>query len=396
MTSEPDGTSRRRPPTIDLTATEIKPEGPAPGGTQTPPGGGSDNTAPGKTAGAAGGRSSALALGLAVGIIGAGAIVAGLWFAGYLPPRQTAAVTPAPISAAAPASNAAGVNEITAQLNKIEGAIAAQRPDSALSGRMSAAEAATKSLGDTLAALNHRVDDVAAAAQNAAAKANAAAAAADAAKSAGQGAVQRSDLDALATRVATLETTMKSLSNAVQRPASADDTVARLTIAAEALRAAVERGAPYQAELATVKSFGVDQAATAPLEQFAAAGVPSAATLAQQLAALGPALRQAAAAAPDNASFVGRLEASAQNLVRVTPANAPAGDDPATATTRIEVAAAHDDIDAGLAAIATLPDAAKAPAAAWIKAAQARNAAIAAARRISADALAALAKPSTQ
>ena len=57
---------------------------------------------------------------------------------------------------------------------------------------------------------------------------------------------------------------MKALSdNATRQAASADDRAARLTIAAEALRAAVERGAPYQAELAAAKSLGADQSATA-------------------------------------------------------------------------------------------------------------------------------------
>ncbi len=71
--------------------------------------------------------------------------------------------------------------------------------------------------------------------------------------------MQRGDLDALANRIAALESTVKSLSDNAAHPASAaDDQAARLAIAAAALRAAVERGAPYQAELAAVQSFGAD------------------------------------------------------------------------------------------------------------------------------------------
>jgi hypothetical protein len=169
-----------------------------------------------------------------------------------------------------------------------------------------------------------------------------------------------------------------------------------LTVAAEALRATVERGAPYQAELAAAKSLGADPSGTAPLEAFAAAGVPAARALAHELASLIPALRQAADPASSDSSFLSRLESNAQHLVRITPVDAPPGDDPASVVTRIDVDAAHADIAAALADIAKLPDAAKPLAAAWVEKAQARNAAIAASRKLAADTLAALSKPNPQ
>ena len=60
------------------------------------------------------------------------------------------------------------------------------------------------------------------------------------------------------------------------------------------------------------------------------------------------------------------------------------------------VDAAHADIAAALLDIAKLPDTAKPLAAAWVEKAQARNAAIAASRKVAADALAALSKPNPQ
>jgi hypothetical protein len=400
--SEPDSTPPRRPPTIELKATEVAAD---------QPGAGNDPAAESaRTDGASGQQSTKPAAGgpggarlyiiaafasIAAGALIVAAIGAGLWFAGYVPARQSAAVP----NAQAP--NSAAIAEISARLNKIEGAIAIQQkpvpppqPDPALASRLAAAEAATKSLGDSLAALTHRVDDVAAAAQTALAQANGAATAADAAKSAARSDVARSDLDALAARMAALESTVKTLSDDAKRETpSADDRAARLTIAAEALRAAVERDAPYQAELAATKSLGADQSATAPLEPFAGTGVPGAAALARELAGLTSALRQAAEPAADNRSFLGRLESNAQRLVRVTPVDAPPGDDPASVVTRINVDAAHADIAAALADIAKLPDAAKPLAVAWVDKAQARNAAIAASRKLAADALAALSKP---
>ena len=226
------------------------------------------------------------------------------------------------------------------------------------------------------------------------AQAKSASTAADAAKSAAQTDVARSDLDALAARIAPLESTVKTLADDIKHEtATADDRAARLTVAAEALRAAVERGAPYQAELAAVKSLGADQNATAPLEAFAAAGVPRAAALAHELASLTPALQQAAEPASSDNSFLGRLENNARRLVGITPVDAPPGNDPASVVTRISVDAAHADIAAALTDIAALPDAAKPLAAAWVEKAQARNAAIAASRKLAADALAALCKP---
>jgi hypothetical protein len=337
--------------------------------------------------------------GAVLGAIAVVAIGAGLWFGGYVPPGLL------PVSPSAQPPNNAAIAEISARLNKIESAIATQRqqpgpppqPDPALVSRLATAEAATKSQSDSLAALTRRVDDVAAAAQNALAQAKSASTAADAAKSAAQTAVARSDLDALAARIAALESTVKTLADGLKHEtASADDRAARLTVAAEALSATVERGAPYPAELAAAKSLGADPSATAPLEPFAAAGVPGARALAHELASLIPALRQAGEPASSDSSFLSRLESNAQHLVRITPVDAPPGDDPSSVVTRISVDATHADIAAALADIAKLPDAAKPLAAAWVEKAQARNAAIAASKKLAVDALAALSKPNPQ
>ena len=408
MTSEPDSTPRRRPPTIDLTATEVDAEkpgaAPQPGTSEPAPADARPDTGQ-QTGGPAPSRPRSSIKSAVAGIVGgaAGAIAviaigAGLWFGGYVPPGLL------PASPTAQPPNSAAIAEISARLNKIEGTLATRQqpvpppqPDAALVSRLAAAEAATKSLSDSLAALTRRTDDVAAAAQNALAQAKSASTVADAAKSAGQAGVARSDIDALAARIAPLESTVKTLADAIKHEtATADDRAARLAVVAEALRAAIERGAPYQAELAAAKSLGADQSATTPLEPFAAAGVPSAAALAHELASLTPALQQAAEPASSNNSFLGRLENNARRLVEITPVDAPPGDDPASVVTRISVDAARTDIAAALADIGKLPDAAKPVATAWIEKAQARNAAIATSRKLAADALAALSKPSPQ
>jgi hypothetical protein len=401
MTSEPDNTSGRRPPTIELKATEVEAEQPAaaPSGerTATPnqrasdPGASTEETINRQADEHSGGLLKSSAVGGFIGAIATGAIVAGLWLAGFGPARDAAPV----LTSAAPSS--AIDAETSARLDKIERTIQAQRPEPAVGNRMAAAEAQAKSLADTLAALNHRVDDIAAASQSAAKQADAATAAAAAAKSADQTTVQHGDIDALANRVAALESAVKSLSDDIaHRASSTDDQAARLTIAAQALRTAVERGVPYEAELKAVAALGADQNATTPLEALAATGVPSAAALARELAALTPALERATATASGATTFLGRLEANAQQLVRVTPVDAPPGNDPAAVVIRIKIDAAHRDIAAALSDIAALPDAAKALTGDWVNKAEARNAAIAASQRIAADALAAFSKPAAQ
>jgi hypothetical protein len=391
MTSEPDSTPRRRPPTIDLTAKEVE-TGP---GTSA-----QDSAAPGSAkAGATRATRNPggvpYVIGAVVGAVVVAAIVVGIWIGGFVPVREApreAAVT------SAPTANAAGsTGEISSRLEKIQDALRTPRTDEALVSRIAAAEAQTKALSDQLSALARRVDDVAAISQTALAEAKAAAPAADGAKTAAQAAAQRADLDALAQRVAALESAIKSLgSELTQRTSRADDRATRVTVAAEALRATVERGAPYQAELAAVKSLGVEDATLAPLTPFAADGVPSAATLAREFATLLPSLSQAPTTPTRDTSYLERLETYAQNFVRITPADAPPGDDASTVVARINDDVTRGDFANALAAIASLPGGARSAAQSWVKKVEAREAALAASRRIAGDALAALGRPVSQ
>jgi hypothetical protein len=285
---------------------------------------------------------------------------------------------------------------VTARLDKIERAIEAPRSDPALGSRIAELAAQSKALGDNVAALTRRVDEIAAASQSAGKQADNALNAAEAAKSAsataGKDAAQRSDVDGLATRIMALESAVKGLAAATAplTSAGANDRAARLTVAAEALRAAVERGAPLQAELSAVQALGVDRNATAALEPFAANGVPSTTALARDLERLVPALQDASEPRSGEASFLDRLKSNAQKLVRITPLNAPPGNDPQALVERIRLDAARADITAAMADLNMLPEAAKSLAADWSKKAAAREAAVAASRKIAADALAAL------
>jgi len=422
MTSESDNTGRR-PPTIELAATEVATsaaapaagpaesadtraaeEAPASSNASSPTGGNQ------QTSSASSGRLKLHITGALIGAVIMAAALAALWLTDLIPARDgtaghtlasntsapaTLSPTPPPNQAPnqAPSQAQSQTPDLSARLDKIERAIEAQRTEPALGNRIGGIEAQAKSLGNDVAALQRRLDEIAASGQSAAKKADTALNAAEAAKSASEAAnkmeVQRGDLDAVASRIMALESAVKGLAAAT----APVDRAARFSIAAEALRATVERGTPYQAELAALGALGVDQKATAPLEPFAASGVPSTAALAHELDALTPALQQASEPESGDATFLGRLKANAEKLVRVTPAGAPAGNDPAAVLTRIRFDAAHGDIAAALAAIDALPDSAKSLAAAWRKKAAACEAALAASRQIASDALTALAKP---
>jgi hypothetical protein len=422
MTSESDNTGRR-PPTIELAATEVATsaaepaagpaesadtraaeEAPASSNASSPTRGNQQTSSPSS------GRLKLHITGALIGAVIMAAALAALWLTDLIPARDgtaghtlasntsapaTLSPTPPPNQAPnqAPSQAQSQTPDLSARLDKIERAIEAQRTEPALGNRIGGVEAQAKSLGNDVAALQRRLDEIAASGQSAAKQADTALNAAEAAKSASEAAnkmeVQRGDLDAVASRIMALESAVKGLAAAT----APVDRAARFTIAAEALRAAVERGTPYQAELAALGALGVDQKATAPLEPFAASGVPSTAALAHELDALTPALQQASEPESGDATFLGRLKANAEKLVRVTPAGAPAGNDPAAVLARIRFDAAHGDIAAALAAIDALPDSAKSLAAAWGKKAAACEAALAASRQIASDVLTALAKP---
>jgi hypothetical protein len=140
-----------------------------------------------------------------------------------------------------------------------------------------------------------------------------------------------------------------------------------------------------------VKALGADPKSLAALEPFAASGVPSVATLAREFSELAPALQQAAGVTPRD-GILEKLQAGAERLVRIRPVDAVAGSDPSAIVARVEAKAAHGDLAGALAELAKLPPAARAPAEAWSKKAEARIAAIDASRRLAADALAGLAK----
>lgn len=285
------------------------------------------------------------------------------------------------------------VDALRQRLGKIEHDIANLPPgDATVADRLTAADSAMKSLGIALAALNKRNDDAAANAKDASERAAAAEKAVSdlrdsvqSAKQQASAAVDAGQLAAVQQRIGALEQSMKDARAQIAANATTDK-AARLALSAAALRDAVERGAPYQTELAQAKALGADDAALAPLASLAASGVPTRHALARALNDLMPALIKAAGVQDAPGGFLDRLQANASSLVRISPVNAPPGDKPSDVLARIEVAAAHADIAAALADIGKLPETARQKAADWVSKATARQKAFAAARAFASDA----------
>jgi hypothetical protein len=279
--------------------------------------------------------------------------------------------------------------DLDSRLGKAEQAAAAPRAaqtDQALTTRVAALEAAMRPLAE----LGPRVDGASTIARDAKSRADAAFEVAQ--KNAAAPAAQAADhkeIEALVARVAALEQALKASEARVAATAGADK-AGRLAFVAVALRATVERGDPFAQELAAVRPL-TDAKALGPLEPFAASGLPRAAALARELSSLTTPML-AAAGGPPREGFIDRLQAKAARLVRIRPINEAPGDDPATDIARAEVKAALGDLAGAVAELAALPAAVRAPAQGFIARAQAREAALAAARKLADDAVGALAK----
>jgi hypothetical protein len=170
------------------------------------------------------------------------------------------------------------------------------------------------------------------------------------------------------------------------------DRALRLVVVASALNAAVERGAPFVAEIAAAKSVASDPKLLAALEPFAQSGVPTPAVLTRELTVLIPALAKAVGTPPRDTGVLDRLKANAERLVRVRPLDDAVGDDPVTVVRRIELRAEQANLAGAVAAIAKLPPSARELGKEWMARVEGRTAALDASRRFAASALAALGK----
>lgn len=258
--------------------------------------------------------------------------------------------------------------------------------------RLSASERPVRPVPDNSEALNRRIDELSATLRETRARVDAAAAEAVQGRSVGSENSSRAEIDAITARIAALEQSVKAgdeeLAGRIAQ--SINDPASRRAISAVALLAVVERGDPFTAELAAVKALAIDGAALAPLEPFAAGGVPSSNALGRELSALAQPMFRALGEHSAPAGILEKFQASAERLVRIRPVGETAGDDPVAIVSRVELKAARSDIRGALDELARLPAHARAPAEEWMRKARTRDVALASGRKFAADALAAL------
>ncbi|MCC6888019.1 MAG: hypothetical protein IT536_05725 [Hyphomicrobiales bacterium] len=411
---------RRRPPTIDLTATEIPPEPASPNSSATA----ETSSAAAASAGDTRRRSALdpLSAGwpwplIAAGGAGAALTVVVLTLAGAFSARDNPAAIPdarlGPLEqqvrelAARPQpspSDARAVDDLAGRLARLETIIATPKPpvaDPALANRLATLEGDLRALGERVSVLARRSDESAAVAAEARSRADALAAAIAELRK-GQAAATapvagRAELDALARRVTALEDTIKSVTSELGThsvAAAGTDRALRLVVVATALEAAIDRGAPFTIELAAARIAASEPKRLATLEPFAASGVPAMRTLARELTALVPALAKAAGTTTGEGGLLDRLKANAERIVRIRPIEEAVSDEPAAIVRRIESRAERGDLAGAIAEIAKLPPQARELTKAWRERVEARDAAIGASRGLVLQALAALGKPS--
>jgi len=274
-------------------------------------------------------------------------------------------------------------------------------PGADLANRVAALEAMLAPLPDRMAELDRNVRDNATAARIAGERA---AGLFDKMKLSGDEQIslqqqERSTLENLADRLKLLESREVALQrkqeelDRVANAMVAPDKTIRLVIIAAALRSAVERSDPFTVELATARSLGLDEKTLAPLEPFAATGVPTQNELLRGLSALVPELLRLSAPPDRDLSYLERLQASAIKMMNIRPVRDEPGDDPSTVIGRIEFKIMQQDLAGVVSELDKLPAPAKGLAQPWRAKAMTRHNAIESTRLIATASLAKLGEP---
>ncbi len=161
------------------------------------------------------------------------------------------------------------------------------------------------------------------------------------------------------------------------------------SVAADALSAALQAGRPFSAELAALRTLGVETTTLDALAPDAATGLPTLASLRarfeSEIAAVDLAIP-----IPEGTSVMDRLMKSAEGLVQVRPAHPIEGADPSAIVTRIRAALDAGDLQTALSEWDALPEDAKTATADFQRDAAALRDANALVAKLRADALARL------
>jgi hypothetical protein len=287
-----------------------------------------------------------------------------------------------PATSSAPPFNAAVIDDLAARVAGIEAKTSkpAAAPDPAMVGRVEALEKSIASLRGDLSGLRAQSEKLTASVNDV--------------KSGPRESAASVDLSAINERIAQVERAARAqVSELAQESARpADDVPLRRVVAASVLDVSVRQGEPYVAALAAAKSLAENADALKPLDDFAATGVPNAASLSRELLTLVPKLSPAPENATSGSGIVDRLQAGAAKLVRIERTDG-VGNDRGAVVARLTAAALRNDFAEARRELKTLAPADRAAAQGWLDKADARDTALAASRQFASEAMAALAKP---
>ncbi|GHD17605.1 COG4223 family protein [Tianweitania populi] len=175
-------------------------------------------------------------------------------------------------------------------------------------------------------------------------------------------------------RLTELQQSLATLSQRVEE--RANDPRLALAITASALKAAIDRGQPFQTEFDAYVAVAPNAPEADTLRGMAASGVPTRAEISSELTGATSAMVAAGKTEPENAGVVSRLWSSATDLVEVRPVGANVqGNEPGAIVARLEAAVQAGDYEKAIAEYDTLPAGSKSAGADFIAKVRARQAA---------------------
>lgn len=157
---------------------------------------------------------------------------------------------------------------------------------------------------------------------------------------------------------AALEMRIEAIEKKLDQPR--DDVEVAVAIASAGLKAAIDRGGPFAAELSTLEGIKPDEPAVKELKAFAETGVPSRARLVAEFPRVADAILAASRTDDPNQSLTDRLMSSALSAIQVRPVGEVEGEGPGAIVARIETRLTNGDFTAAAAEWEKLPAPAKA------------------------------------
>lgn len=287
----------------------------------------------------------------------------------------------APAGQAAPApDNSGAVAEITSRVAALE-----EQVRGAAQGATSAAQNATAA-SDSAKAAAQALDQRVASQEQRLAQASERLTGLD-----GRVAALDQRLGGVGEQVGAVDQKVAALTKQVAEGGSETTRAGTRVVLADRLNDALREGAPYREELATFRRLAPDDGKLAPLEPFAERGAPTPSALAQSFKPIGERMIRETRQGSDG--WTDRLARMAERIVTVRSVDDPNATDTPSLVARIGAALDRNALQEAAAAFDALPEPARRIAGDWGQTLKQRAAAEAAARAVSAEAVAALTPP---